>query len=163
MNDQPRRTLGKIVAIIALIAVTTGCTVTIPAIGLHEFVIFGGQRELDQGHVVIPQWGGISDGHGGTYSNGCLPRQGCPVWLAGHRTTHGSVFNRIPELEPGDLIHIDVGDETTTYEVTHIRIVPRLFPASGMVGDLIIQTSWPNDQRFMVFGKEIAVTDVEAL
>lgn len=143
--------LAKAVAAIAVLLSTTGCTLTIPSIGLSEPFVFGKQRELDRGHVVIPQWGGISDGHGGRYIDGCLPRQGCPVWLAGHRTTHGSVFNRIPELQPGDVIVVEVGNEVTTYEVTDVRIVPRLFPASEMVGDLILQTSWPNDQRVLVF------------
>lgn len=147
--------IRKMIVALAAILVLSSCTVTIPSIGLSEFAIFGGQRELDRGHVVIPQWGGISDGHGGRYSNGCIPRQDCPVWLAGHRTTHGSVFNRIPELKPGALVEIQVGKEITTYEVTHTRIVPAMFPASEMVGDLIIQTSWPNNTRVMVFAKEV--------
>lgn len=87
------------------------------------------------------------------------------VWLVGHRTTHGAVFNRVPSLQPGDLI--DLVDDAGA----HRYVVSRLVVVSESawqrevdihdtsVSRLILQTSHPDsDKRYLVeaFGIGIA-------
>ncbi len=44
--------------------------------------------------------------------------------ISGHRTTYGAPFNRLDELENGDLIYLDtINDELLTYIVTGMEIV----------------------------------------
>ncbi len=44
--------------------------------------------------------------------------------ISGHRTTYGAPFNRIDELENGDLIYLEtINDELLTYVVTGMEIV----------------------------------------
>jgi len=130
--------------------------VWMPSIDLYSRVYFGKQGALDRGLVVLPQWGGISDRHGGTYNDSCLPSWGCTVWLAGHRATHGSVFRNVPNLEPGDVVTIKEPEGVFEYEIIDVRAVSNSYPAPQMFGwDLIIQTSWYNSQVMMAFGTRI--------
>ena len=44
--------------------------------------------------------------------------------ISGHRTTYGAPFNRLDELEDGDLIYLEtINDDLLTYTVTGIEIV----------------------------------------
>ena len=44
--------------------------------------------------------------------------------ISGHRTTYGAPFNRLDEMENGDLIYLEtINDELLTYVVTGIEIV----------------------------------------
>jgi sortase A len=46
-----------------------------------------------------------------------LPGQAGNAAVAGHRVTHSAPFNRIDELEPGDLINVETFQGAFTYEV----------------------------------------------
>jgi len=68
--------------------------------------------------------------------------------LAGHRSTHGSVFARLPELRPGDTVSVwaSVG---CTY---HIDTVEAYYSnVEPPFGDLLIQCSLPGG-FFLAFG-----------
>ena len=44
--------------------------------------------------------------------------------ISGHRTTYGATFNRLDELENGDLIYLEtINDELLTYIVTGMEIL----------------------------------------
>ena len=45
------------------------------------------------------------------------------VYIAGHRTTYGAWFGKINELQPGDLITLELPYATVVYRVTLHRIV----------------------------------------
>jgi len=97
--------------------------VQIPAIDGEWQAIRGGQPELDEGHVVI------------------ISGEPCDhLHLAGHRSTHGAVFARLPRLVPGDTISVyaSVG---CTYRIDRVEnYYSNLQPPFG---DLLIQTSLP--------------------
>jgi len=53
-----------------------------------------------------------------------LPGDEGRTTISGHRTTYGAHFNRIDELENGDLIYLEtINDELLTYIVTGMEIV----------------------------------------
>lgn len=116
---------------------------TIPAIGLSRVVVVGDQQEIDDGNVV--NYGHESDG-------GCWPGEDCTVWLAGHRTSHGGVFRKVPRLAAGDELVLQYGGATFTYVVTERAFVDRADPPPDfMHGDLMIQTSWTHGQVLLVY------------
>ena len=103
---------------VALIVLAGCARLDVNSINLHENVVKGGQAQIDAGHVVDV------DGLEG-------------VWLAGHRTTHGAVFNDIPSLRIGDEVCV----YSHCYHVTQIIIQPdRHNP--GYLGTVVLQTSW---------------------
>ena len=105
----------------------TGCSwLNYGAVGIHRPVITGGQEQIDQGNVVD------YDG---------LPG----IWLAAHRSTHGSVF--------GSLVNAQVGDEVCVYD--HCYRVTQLIHWSspwspGYLGPLVLQTSLPDGVLLVV-------------
>ena len=97
-----------------------GCSrVDFDDIGLHEPIVKGGQREIDQGHVVDVTW---------------LPG----IWLAGHHSTHGAVFRNLGEA--------DIGDRVCAYSkcfiVFNIIVVSESYQVTGALAPLVMQTSW---------------------
>lgn len=113
--------------LLLVLLILIGCTnrLDYDAIGLHEPVIAGGQREIDQGYVVeIDQPG---------------------IWLAGHRTTHGAVFRNLPNAK--------IGDTVCTYNkcFTVVRIIHQSGnSAPGYIGSLVLQTSLPGGVLLVV-------------
>lgn len=83
----------------------------------------------------VPRWGsvlaiapGVDDdvldaGLVGHYSGTAEPGGVGRFALAAHRTTHGSAFKRIDELQPGDELVVETRDATYTYVVTRYEIV----------------------------------------
>jgi sortase A len=68
---------------------------------------------------------GISDlkkgpGH---YPESPFPGQAGNAAIAGHRTTYGAPFNRLDELQPGDVIDVETLQGRFTYEVRRTEIV----------------------------------------
>lgn len=108
------RRLAGLLAVLAL----AGCArVTVPRLGIDQPVVAGGQAEIDQGQVVDVE---------------SLPG----YWLAGHRTSHGSVFARLPEARVGD--EVDYAGQR--YVVVRIVTEPHLWPVQYL-GPLVLQTS----------------------
>jgi hypothetical protein len=105
---------------VALLFLVSCARLDINAIGLHKNVVKGGSAEIDQGLVVDVN--GLEG-----------------IWIAGHRTTHGAVFNDIPSLNIGDEVCV----YSHCYHVTRIIIQPdRHNP--GYLGPVVLQTSWGN-------------------
>jgi sortase A len=84
--------------------------IVIPAIGVSEYVVEGTDTEdLRKG-----------PGH---YPNTPLPGEPGTSAIAGHRTTYGAPFRDIDQLEPGQVIRVDMPDGTFVYRVEEVRIV----------------------------------------
>lgn len=66
---------------------------------------------------------GILEQGVGHYVGTAMPGEVGNVALAGHRTTYGAPFNRIAELQPGDVIVIETSTAYHSYRVDHHRIV----------------------------------------
>jgi hypothetical protein len=121
----------------------------IPQINLWQAVVEGDQSEIDAGHVTAIDW----SSHG--FPKSCLPDEGCTVWLGGHRSSHGSVFARIPELVAGSVIAIHHHGEVFTYVVESALITGLRAPRSVIHGDLVVQTSLSNARRLLVYATSI--------
>ncbi|MEQ1874387.1 MAG: sortase [Ilumatobacteraceae bacterium] len=137
-------------------AACQGCVVlSAPAIGLSATAQPGQQ-------AVIDQEGGVA-----VYTPLTTGNVGGPgtMWLVGHRTTHGAVFNRVPTLVPGDVIDLIDDAGAHRYVVNRLLVVSESDWASHVnIHDtsrsvLILQTSHPESRlRYLVeaFGIGIA-------
>lgn len=132
----------------AAAAACEGCiVVSAPTIGLNVTAEPGQQAVIDEeGGVAVytPLTTGAAGGPG-------------TVWLVGHRTTHGAVFNLVPSLAPGDAINLidDVGAHQ--YVVSRLLIVSESdWQSQVNIHDtsrslLIVQTSHPDSQlRYLI-------------
>lgn len=148
----------RIVRVVPLVAgLVTHCAappasdlprLTIPAIGLSHVVVVGDQQQIDEGNVV--NYGHDSDG-------ACWPGEGCTVWLAGHRTSHGGVLRNLPQLEAGDELSLQYDGSTIVYVVTDSSLVDRLDPPPDFLhGDLMIQTSWTHGRVLLVYADQVS-------
>jgi hypothetical protein len=128
----------RLIALVALL--TVGCTPWVDAPGhmrVRELVT-GGQAEIDQGYAV-------------NYL-GCWPDQGCTVFLAGHRTTHGSVFAGVAGLQAGDMVRIGYGGGVYLYRVTeHVIETQHQRVMDVLGGDLVLQTSAGSGRVHLVY------------
>jgi sortase A len=82
----------------------------IPSIGVSEYVVEG----TDTGDLRK------GPGH---YPDTPLPGDRGTAAIAGHRTTYGAPFRDIDDLEPGQVIRLDMPDGTFVYRVERVRIV----------------------------------------
>jgi LPXTG-site transpeptidase (sortase) family protein len=119
---------------------------TIPKIGFSHAIVVGDQQQIDEGNVVNFDAAG-----------GCWPGQGCTVWLAGHRTSHGGVFRQVPDLAVGDELSVRYDGSSYQYVVTGSQFVDRADPPPDfMQGDLMVQTSWTHGQVLLVYADQEA-------
>jgi sortase (surface protein transpeptidase) len=72
--------------------------------------------------------------------------------LAGHRTSHGAPFARLPELHAGDVLTVWSASVECTYRVDAVEVVTS--NVQPPFGDLLAQCSWP-DGFFLVFGTRV--------
>ncbi len=125
-----------------------GCVVlSAPTINLNVTAQPGGQATIDQpGGVAVytPLTTGSPGGPG-------------TVWIIGHRTTHGSVFNQVPFLAPGAPISLINESGVHQYIVNRLLVVPsRGWQPQVDIHDmsrvrLIIQTSHPDPSlRYLI-------------
>ncbi len=139
-----------------------GClVVSAPTIGLNAVAQPGLQ-------AVIDQQGGVA-----VYTpltTGAVGEPGT-LWLVGHRTTHGSVFNRVPTLQPGDFIDLIDDAGAHRYVVNRLLVVSETgFRDDVDINDmsrsmLILQTSHPDSHlRYLVeaFGTGLVPTEITA-
>ena len=146
-------------------AACPGCViVSVPTIGLNVTAQPGQQAVIDQQDgvaVYTPLTTGLVGGPG-------------TVWLVGHRTTHGSVFNRVPSLLPGDVIDLIDDAGAHRYVVNRLLVVSESDWQSQVdINDtsrslLILQTSHPDSSlRYLVeafgTGLEPAVVSAAAV
>ena len=141
-------------------AACQGCVVvSAPTIGLSVTAQPGQQAVIDQeGGVAVytPLTTGTVGGPG-------------TMWLVGHRTTHGSVFNRVPTLVSGDVIDLIDDAGAHRYVVSRLLVVSESDWQSHVdINDtsrsmLILQTSHPESRlRYLIeaFGTGIAPAPV---
>ena len=72
----------------ALVLLSACARLDYDAVGIHHSVVRGGQAQIDAGNVVD------------VVSPVDLPG----IWLAGHRSTHGSVFANLVNARVGDRV-----------------------------------------------------------
>ena len=129
-------------------AACEGCVIVAAAtIGLNVTAQPGQQAVIDQqGGVAVytPLTTGAAGGPG-------------TVWLVGHRTTHGAVFNLVPTLVPGDVIDLIDDAGAHRYVVNRVLVVSESDWQSQVdINDtsrslLILQTSHPDSSlRYLV-------------
>lgn len=107
---------------LALTLLLSGCGwLDYPRLGIAQGIWQGGQSSLDAGHVT-------------QYTS--RPAVGTEIWLAGHRTTHGAVFARLPNARVGD----DVWVNGRHYRVSALMLLPHIWGARYL-GPLVLQTS----------------------
>lgn len=99
VNQSACRDIGEPIAI-----------VTVPSIGMHCPLYFGGQSMIDQGVATLVDSGDANYpepeiGGNGTY------------WIAGHRSSHGSPFEAVPTIPIGATITVQDSRHTATYVV----------------------------------------------
>ena len=103
-----------------------------------RLLVEGDQATIDAGHAV-------------NY-NGCWPGEGCTMYLAGHRTTHGSVFAAVADLQPGDPVRVGHDGEVHEYVVTrHVLVDQHSQINDVLYGDLVLQTSASNGKVHLVY------------
>ncbi len=118
----------------------TGCASWVDAPGhlSPRTLVVGGQSAIDAGNAV-------------NY-NDCWPGEGCTIFLAGHRSTHGSVFAGVAGLEPGDTVRVGYGGSVYRYRVVEHVIAPGDQQVRNVLrGDLVLQTSASNGQVHLVY------------
>jgi hypothetical protein len=119
--------------------------VAIPAIGLDRKIVTGGQAQIDAGNVMLYTAGDFAVG---------WPGEGGTVWLAAHRSTHGSSFAKIPDLPDGTVVEVSHHGVTTSYTITARQLVDRTNPPAGAIsGPLVLQTSWTGTQVWLLYGE----------
>jgi len=140
------RRLATVLGTAAIVAAASGCVPWMDApglIGTRNISSTNTQGELDRGRVV--NW------------TGCWPgRNDCVVWLAGHRSTHGSTFANVPALRPGNFIRLGYGGKIHHYVVTHSEVAccaGDTYTPKG--GDLVLQTSLGGGRALMVYADEV--------
>jgi sortase A len=112
IKSEPKPTPGKAFAVIE-----------IPRIDVDWAVVHGHEREgLDPERLERLEKADLRKGptHIATTK---LPGAAGTFAIAGHRTTYGSPFNRLDELNTGDEIRIRTAIATYTYKVTGHKIV----------------------------------------
>jgi LPXTG-site transpeptidase (sortase) family protein len=120
-------------------------------------VHMGGQEVIDQG--VVTHYSGpvsrppVSVGEAGTY------------WLAGHQSTHGKPFARLPEAAVGDQVVVTSRPGVSfTYTVTSRQIVGTKAPRTTLYGTdpsarrILLQTCLGSTRRLLVHGTLTAVS-----
>jgi len=114
----------------ALVLLSACARLDYDAVGIHHSVVRGGQAQIDAGNVVDV------DG---------LPG----IWLAGHRTTHGSVFAHLVDAKVGDRVCV----YSTCFTVFDLMVVPGSYVVTRELAPLVLQTSLPYDQRLLVLAR----------
>ena len=120
----------------------TGCAPWVDAPGhlRARTLVAGDQATIDAGHAV-------------NY-NGCWPGQGCTVFLAGHRTTHGAVFGGVAQLEAGDPVRIGYDGLVWEYRVvSHVIVSGDQQVGDVLAGDLVLQTSASGGRVHLIYAE----------
>ena len=120
--------MKRILLAITMVFALSGCytSLLIPSIGFNKPIISGGQDTIDAGHVTdVTGWCPSDSRH-----------------LAGHRTTHGAVFNALPSgLKVGHHVVIYENQQAKDYVVTSVT---HEWDCNGIWGDLVLQTTHPD-------------------
>ena len=99
----------------------------------------------------------------GRHEDSFMPGEGELVYVAGHRTTYGAPFSAVDELEPGDMITVELPYGTVEYRVTRHRIVDdndlAVLESRGRE-ELVLQACHPRffaSQRYLVYARPVSV------
>ena len=125
--------MRRLVAVAALVVALTGC-LHLPSLGqawTWRTSSGSGNDLIDAGYVVdISAW--------------------CPAGtrhFAGHRSTHGSVFRNLPNLDIGDKLSLYENGGVRHYRLTSVATGVR--DCDGIWGDLVLQTSHPDGGAYI--------------
>jgi hypothetical protein len=141
LTKMSMRSLYRFMSCIALFAVVLSCVAVlagpaspaaactrlfIPRLGVDRCVVQGGQAEIDAGNVV--EFTALTGGS--------------VVWVAAHRSSHGSSFAALPGLVNGDYVQYS----ESWYRIAEMRLVDRTAPDISDFYDtssprLVLQTS----------------------
>jgi sortase A len=86
------------------------------------------------------------------------------VYIAGHRTTYGAPFGRINEIQPGDLITMELPYATVVYRVNRHRIVDDndlSVLETHHHEQLVLQACHPRffaSERYLVYATPVSIT-----
>jgi sortase A len=127
--------------------------ITIPRIGARFVIVKGtGTEELESGPGIYGR---------STYQGTAFPgAQGATTAIAGHRTTYLAPFRHVDELQPGNVIRLDMPYAHLTYTVIGHRVVSPydVQAAIGRVGysRLVLSACTPlfsAEKRLLVFAR----------
>jgi sortase A len=117
-------------------------------------------------NAVVVNGTGVSDLRRGPgrHLETYMPGERELVYIAGHRTTYGAWFGHINEMEPGDLITMELPYATVVYRVTTHRIVDDNDVSvlkTHHHEQLILQACHPRffaSERYLVYATPVSVT-----
>ncbi|WP_299024803.1 sortase [uncultured Thermanaerothrix sp.] len=81
-------------------------------------------RKIQLGEGVFEQWLAPDEFAAGWPTATAMLGQAGNTVLIGHHNVHGKVFERLHELEPGDLIVVEGGGRRFSYVVVNVMILP---------------------------------------
>lgn len=120
--------------------------ISIPSIGVSKYVVAGVRlKDLERGPGLFP--------------GSPLPGQKGNVAIAGHRTTFGSPFSRIDEIQNNEKIVLESRDGTFTYRVngepkivsaTDVAVVKTTNPDIATITLVSCYPKWTSTQRIIV-------------
>jgi sortase (surface protein transpeptidase) len=137
-------------------AVPTDWYLEMPSLRFGADIQVGGQSSIDAGNVTLfDEWGPtIAPGEVGT------------LWLAGHRSSHGAVFRRLPNLRVNQTVNVNSYDEVFTYRITSRSVVGRDLDPTVIYGSdpaakrIVLQCSWTRGRTIIYAGTLESVTPV---
>lgn len=135
-------------------AASSGSRLVIPAIKLDKPLIEGWTNDINAGRITL-----IGDCWPGTPRTAVLPCS--TTWIAGHRTTHGAPFRKLPSVPVGALVTIVHDGVATTYQITS-KIVAKRYGAPSWIfhQDLLLQCSHGKNEAWVLSGTLVSSTPV---
>ena len=117
-------------------------------------------------NAVVVNGTGVSDLRRGPgrHLDTYMPGERELVYIAGHRTTYGAWFGKINEMQPGDLITLELPYATVVYRVTLHRIVDDNDVSvlkTHHHEQLVLQACHPRffaSERYLVYATPVSVT-----
>jgi sortase A len=115
--------------------------------------------------AVVVDGTGVSDLRRGPgrHLESYMPGERELVYIAGHRTTYGAPFGRINEIQPGDLITMELPYATVVYRVDRHRIVDDndlSVLETHHHEQLVLQACHPRffaSQRYLVYATPVSI------
>jgi sortase A len=128
--------------------------ITIPKIGIRNAPIYDRSTDSKGNMLIAP-------GYAITHYSFSAPFGSGNAVIYGHDDIQGSIFSRLYDLVPGDMVQVSVGGQTEAYRVTgHEIVAPTDLAVLNPTSDvrLTIITCWP----FNVDTKRWIVTAIKA-
>jgi LPXTG-site transpeptidase (sortase) family protein len=127
---------------------TTDWYLEIPSLRFGADIYVGDQESIDAGSVTL------FDG----WSPAVAPGEVGTVWLAGHRSSHGAPFRKLPRLRAGQTVNINSYDQVFTYRIATRTVTSQDPPAELIYGldpaarRIVLQCSWTRGRSIVYVG-----------